>query len=513
MKAINIYVLTRIDRAGDITRAERQMSGRSYYLKVKDWEIAGLRDLTGHLYGILGDISYLDFFYSFTIPKLGKEFDLLRINDDTVINIELKSHSISDERIKYQLALNRNYLASLGRSIRSYTYISSEDRLVRLSNSGNLIESDWDSLSRDILGQNDCEKDNIEQFFSEEKYLISPLTDPERFLRGSYFLTSQQRDIKKQILGNIKNPHNGIIPMQGFMGLPGTGKTLLLYDIAMELSSGSRRVCVLHFGSFPDEMKMLDNRLKRIDFFPCAGLTTLPGLDAYGCIFVDEGHRMSRQLLDELTALNAGKGIPVIISYDYEAIISPHERPDDAGELIDSLPDLIRYRLTNRIRMNIELSSFISCAMRYNPAPGSGAAHRMKAYPSVSIYYANDPAEAGILLNDRIRNGYTYIADNAMATCREFDKVVMLIDGSFYYDEDGFLRSKHPEIPVPGPETPAASETPQSASTHEISVQKDAALSVRRLFHGLNRAKSALSVIVINNPEVFGTLLTIAQGR
>jgi hypothetical protein len=35
---------------------------------------------------------------------------------------------------------------------------------------------------------------------------------------------------------------------------------------------------------------------------------------------------------------------------------------------------------------------------------------------------------------------------------------------------------------------------------------------VRRLFHGLNRAKNAISIITVGNPEVFDVLLSIAQG-
>lgn len=475
MRAINIYTLTRIERPQDLTRADRQLSGRTHFLKIKDWEIRGLKALTDRLYGMLKDISCLDFYYSFTIPKLGKEFDLLRINKDTVINIELKSRTISDERIKYQLQQNRNYLALLGRSIRSYTYLSEEDRLLRLSNSGNLIEADWDTLVRDITEQDNCIKDNIEQFFKEEKYLISPLTDPERFLKGSYFLTSQQKDIKKQILYNILNKRTDSI--QGFTGLPGTGKTLLLYDIAMELSSGSRRVCVLHFGSFPDEMKMLNERLKRVDYYACAELNALPPLKGYSCILVDEGHRMKGTLLRCLTSYNEAEHIPVIISYDHEAVISPKERPDDCGELIENLPGFLSYRLTNRIRMNSELSSYICCMMDY------GKGHRKAAYPSVKIFYSAGREEADIILKNCIHNGYIHILENSLTTCREFDRVVMTMDGSFYYDSEGFLRSS------------------------------SGGSDVRRLFHGLNRAKSGLCIIVINNPDVFDVLLTIAQGR
>ena len=477
MKAINIYALTRIDKASDIARFDRQMSKRAYTLKIKEWEVKGLKALTDKLISGGTRIDRLNFFYSYTIPKLGKEFDLLRINSDTIINIELKSHSIDPERIRSQLMLNRSYLASLNKSIRSYTYINGEDKLLRLSNSGNLLEESWDTLCRDLEIQIDCIDDNIDRFFREEKYLISPLTDPDRFLKGNYFLTAQQKDIKKQILANIKDePGAGII--QGFTGLPGTGKTLLLYDLAMELTRVSKRVVVLHFGSFPDEMRKLDSRLRRIDFFPADGIYGLPDIEEYDHIFVDEGHRMNRRVLDALAVYSRNNGKSVVISYDYEAIISPDERPMDTGEAIESLDGMIRYKLTNRIRMNSELSSYICCVMR---CTGN---HRLKSYPSVSVYYAGNQDEAGILLDTCTSSGYTYIADNSKATCREFEKVVMLMDDTFRYDDEGYLRC-----------------------------DAEDEFRVRRLFHGLNRAKSALSIIVNNNPAVFDVLLTIAQGH
>lgn len=477
MKAINIYALTRIEKASDIARFDRQMSKRAYTLKIKEWEVKGLKALTDRLINGGTRIERLNFFYSYTIPKLGKEFDLLRINSDTIINIELKSHSIDHDRIRSQLMLNRSYLASLNRAIRSYTYISGEDKLLRLSNSGNLLEESWDTLCRDLEIQIDCIDDNIDRFFREEKYLISPLTDPDRFLKGSYFLTAQQKDIKKQILANIKDePGSGVI--QGFTGLPGTGKTLLLYDLAMELTRVSKKVVVLHFGSFPDEMRKLDSRLRRIDFFPADGIYGLPDIEEYDHIFVDEGHRMNRRVLDALAVYSRNNAKSVVISYDYEAVISPDERPMDTGEAIESLDGIIKYRLTNRIRMNSELSSYICCMMRCS------GNHRLKSYPSVSVYYAGNQDEAGILLDTCTSSGYTYIADNSKATCREFDKVVMLMDDTFGYDDEGYLRCS-----------------------------AEGEFRVRRLFHGLNRAKSSLAVIVINNPGVFDVLLTIAQGK
>ena len=78
MKAINIYSLTRISDAAQLSRLERQMSGRSGHLKIKSWETEGLRAFCSRLSECCEDAASLKFYYSFTMPKLGKEFDLLR---------------------------------------------------------------------------------------------------------------------------------------------------------------------------------------------------------------------------------------------------------------------------------------------------------------------------------------------------------------------------------------------------------------------------------------------------
>ena len=148
------------------------------------------------------------------MPKLGKEFDLLRINDEYAVNIELKSGNVTDDAIQRQLVQNRYYLSALERNMVFYTYISGADRLVRLSNSGRLIDADFSELADVLRRQGNCAATDIEELFKEERYLISPLTDPARFLRQDYFLTSQQRDIKKQILKHMD------VQYQGFTGFP-----------------------------------------------------------------------------------------------------------------------------------------------------------------------------------------------------------------------------------------------------------------------------------------------------
>lgn len=103
-----------------------------------------MRALAAQLEMHMQEVYSLRFFYSFQIPRLGKEFDLLQIKDNHIVNIELKSGVVSDQAIRKQLIQNRYYLSVLGRPIQSYTYISSQNRLVRLTHHDHIVDADWE---------------------------------------------------------------------------------------------------------------------------------------------------------------------------------------------------------------------------------------------------------------------------------------------------------------------------------------------------------------------------------
>ena len=183
MKSISIYTITRNQNIEQLQKLERQLSGRDYFLKMREWELESMKALTAELETCMEDVYALRFFYSFQIPRLGKEFDLLQIKEEQILNLELKSGQVSDEAIRKQLIQNRYYLSVLGRPIQSYTYISSQNRLVRLTNHDHVVDADWEQLCMELQkGGSDYEGD-IEDLFRAELYLISPLTEPERFLR------------------------------------------------------------------------------------------------------------------------------------------------------------------------------------------------------------------------------------------------------------------------------------------------------------------------------------------
>ncbi len=474
MKSISIYALTRKQNIEHLQKLEQQLSGREHMLKMKEWELESMRALVERLELHMQDVSALRLFYSFQIPRLGKEFDLLQIRENQIINIELKSGAVSEEAIQKQLIQNRYYLSALSKPIQSYTYISSQNRLMRLTNHDHVIEASWNQLCAALQKEGKDYSDDIENLFRAEWYLFSPLTEPNRFLNKEYFLTAQQRDIKRQILKKICEEQTGYF---SFSGLPGTGKTLLLYDIAMKLSN-RQQVCIIHCGEAGKKWEILHKRLQRIDFLSDNQLETQFSLEDYHAILVDEAHLLSVEKLNVL--LNMSEDRPIIFSSDSEEMISPKEIDQSTMKRMEELPNLQTFRLTNRIRTNAELSSFIQNMMHLP------VRKNQNEFPHVSVVYANDTKEADTLVQDYIRQGYQYFsqmgnAELGITAVRDTEQMVVMLDERYYYDEDQYLRSRNP--------------------------MQNGQSEVRRLFHLLNQAKENLAFVVKENETLYGILL------
>lgn len=421
-----------------------------------------MRALVDQLEKYMPEVYRLRLFYSFQILRLGKEFDLLQVKKNQIVNIELKSGAVSEDAIRRQLIQNRYYLAILGRPVRSYTYISSQNRLVRLTNHDHIVEAEWEQLCAELQEKSADFSGDLEDLFQAEWYLISPLTQPERFLKKEYFLTAQQKDIERQILKSIRIKRGGYYH---FSGLPGTGKTLLLYDIAMKLS-GRQMVCIIHCGASGQEWKRLHERLRRIVWVSDLQITAEMRLDEYGTVLVDEAHLLDKETLENIVEA-AGKR-PVIFTSDCEDQLSPEEVDQSVKLGIAKLPEIQTFRLTNRIRTNEEISSFVQ-NMMHIPDYKSG-----RRFPHVTVFYANDDQEAANLIQDAKKQGYQHLLESEVAE-KAYDSVAIILDGNYFYDSKKYLRSKK--------------------------------RTVRNLFHQLNSAKEKLMLIVKDNEPFYAMLL------
>ena len=195
---------------------------------------------------------------------------------------------------------------------------------------------------------------------------------------------------------------------------------------------------------------------------------------------------LSKDKIERLLELS--KKQPVIFSSDSEDVISSEEMDKGNIKKLENQTDIKVFRLTNRIRTNAELSTFIQNMMHLPPRMNS------RGYPHIFVVYANDDVEAENLLSDYIKQGYQWIeieeserqeaqADLKMQAVRDMDKIVLLLDERYYYDEEGYLRA--------------------------ACFMKNGSSYVRKIFHRLNHAKESIALVVKNNEKVYNTLLEL----
>ena len=193
-------------------------------------------------------------------------------------------------------------------------------------------------------------------------------------------------------------------------------------------------------------------------------------------ILVDEAHLLTLEKLEILLELSEHQ--PVIFSSDSEDMISPDEMDRSVMERIGNLPQIQSFHLTNRIRTNAELSSFIQNILHLPDKKGT------RNYPHVDVVYANEKKETENLLKDYIRQGYEYQKNKGqIKENKETEQLVMVLDDAYYYDEKGYLRTNV--------------------------CKEEGKQEVRSLFHQLNQAKERLTLIIEKNEEVYEKMLNL----
>ena len=215
----NLYILTRPNNKcmpSTFSRFERLLSKREEIVEFSDHEIASLDAFVS----LISEhprfsIGLLDgFVFSYSIPHIGKEFDLLMISSDSIVNIELKSKRVSDDKKCAQLARNNYYLSFIeGKKIELFTFTAESGDLEKYSN-GSIVSCEMDVLIETLLLARDRFSGDYDEIFREKKYLVSPVNDVSRFMSGGYFLTQQQQEIKNEILRkNSEGALRGDLPL------------------------------------------------------------------------------------------------------------------------------------------------------------------------------------------------------------------------------------------------------------------------------------------------------------
>lgn len=326
--------------------------------------------------------------------------------------------------------------------------------------------------------------------------MISPFNSTEQFINGEYFLTTTQQKIKTEIKEKLVT--------DGFVYFciaanAGTGKTLLLYDIAKEFLQGGTNVVLIHSGKLNDGHRKLQGTYGwKIHSIASVNQNTISSImDPCDILLIDESQRISNRQMEWIIECSQQKQIPIVFSYDPKQYLRSGEDRDVQSYLETKHADIpvCAKKLTTKIRTNKELASFItnlfdigkskdhldySCVtIEYIANENQlknyiAYLHQDRGWQPIKYttsLYSEDPFDSLDVISDK--NAHDVIG-------QEFSKVVFVMDSNFRYDGNRLMASRYAYYSPKG-----------------------------MLYQITTRVVDELKIIVFNNPELYVRLLEI----
>ena len=461
----------------------RYVAGFSEHKQYRHTEIETIAHLIS--YASLKPEECRTFLYGYEIPQLNKEFDLLKVFGETVLNIELKSQRKSDEAMIAQLEQNMHYLKILGKKIESYVFVDGDRPVLYHLSDGILKEADASDLAWLELIE-EVETPDLDDEFSPSRILVSPLNDTDRFVNGDYLLTENQTTIERRILSKIDKSEDEPF-FYAITGNPGTGKTLLLYDVAKNLALKDS-VLIIHAGKLCAGHIRLNELLPNVRVIEAKDLRYRE-IKTSGYVLVDEAHRLYEDALDKVIRwANRSKTI-CVFSYDENQRLSHAENSRNTIQKIAEVCEKNTSKLQNKIRTNKEIALFITCLFDTSKYDGT------HAFPNVKLIY--EPNRKASIELAKNYFDYQYISytpsthfhsiddqESELNTHRvigqEFDKVIMMLDDNFHYEGNKLVGGPHPNPDY---------------------------IFEKLLYQGLTRARKAIA-LVITQPDLLDKILS-----
>lgn len=432
-----------------------------------------------------------DFYVGYKIPQIGKEFDLLRFGQASIVNIEIKREGAA-EKIKTQLLRNNYYLSFIGRQVYAFAFVSSSSTLYFLGDDGELKNTDAAHLLSVLADQGSGSEPTPDVLFNPSDYLVSPFNSTKKFLANEYFLTHQQEQFKSGILSSI-DAETGTI-FVGITGSAGTGKTLLTFDIAKHLYEKKKNVLIIHCGQLNEGHRALVHQGWKISSIKYHQNCDLNPVDL---LIIDEAQRIQQPQLDNIVERAKLAKCVCIFSYDKVQTLSTWEELGDMAGKISAIPSINVYKLSEKIRSNKEIANFIK--MLFNRS----AFTQIQSSRNIRIsYFANSEDAKKYLIgldsrkwevlrftpsqyNAEHHEKYFAAASKTSHEVigQEFDGVAIAMDKFFAYDAAGNLVYRGGAYYAP----------------------------TKMLFQNITRARRRLDLIIINNEEILKRCLSILQ--
>lgn len=439
-----------------------------------------------------------NFFYGYNIPQIGKEFDLLRIGSNYNINIELKSTATLESQIK-QLERNQYYLKFLENKTFYISYNAEDNRLILLEENGSADQITIDRLLKVIEEQETNVKQvDYDYYFDPKNYMVSPFNNTEKFIKGEYLLTSHQENIKRDIQ---KDKHKAFM----IEGSAGTGKSLILYDVAKYLTANTsfEEVIIVHCGGLNEGHRRLIS--KGLNIIPAKDVINYLNTDKIKYILIDEAQRFYVYQFEFVIKLAAEKNICLIFSLDKNQDFFKKDNGIKRREQILEFTKKQKgknYKLSKKIRSNNEIIKTIEKIYRNSNEDNHSIKNENN---NVSITYIDDinslhtfsnylslksymilgytPSRYALDIFDIFNEFPWRLPQNVIG--QEFDNVAVIINDSFFYHQT-------------------------RNGSYELKVKDGSYYSGEKmLYQNMSRAVSNLKIIVVNNPSLYKRITSL----
>jgi hypothetical protein len=435
-----------------------------------------------------------NYYLNYQIPQIGKEFDLLRIGEESIINIELKSEKVDNSDILKQLERNYYYLSFLKKKIYCYTFVTDGDTniLYYYNKRDKTIEevNDINELITVISNLKDIDENNIDNLFTPSNYLISPFNTTDEFIKDEYFLTKQQEQIEQDIIKKIVQDNTNKI--FSISGIAGTGKTLLTYDIAKKLRNIGKNITIIHCAQANNGIHKLNAydewNIKTINNYSAIDISTID------ILIFDEAHRLSKSQLDNIL-----QNTEIIIIFSHDVNQKLNCRAELTVKDIEDISNQNKYKLTKKVRHNTNLASFIKKFFDLSKIKSDNISKN--DYDNISFYYTQDIKDAEQYITylksldwehiyltpsrfnsehlDTVRFSSTNSSHQVIG--QEYDNVVISINKPFYYTDT--LKLSY------------------SASYYYNPLET--------LFQAITRTRKKLTLVIIDNESMYKSCIKI----
>lgn len=452
-----------------------------------DGELNDLVSLIENILPLLEDSQKEGYLFDFSLKDgINEQFDILRFSEDEILNIELKRCLPEGGLVDILNQLKRHHyiLSSLNKHVVTCTYVTSEETLYLFRGyPSNNLEKICINKLVDLISKNYI-LDNLLISANLTHLIISPYSEPNRFKDHQYFLTSEQVEAVNKTLSSDKHKIS-------ITGGPGTGKSLVLFDLAKKYNEQGKRALIVFCAPMTTFEESNIRETLNINFIHIKNLKKSI-IEQSEVILIDESQRLWRSQYDKL--INLDNKI-IVFSTDHNQTLHSAEKTLNVEQKLKENNKVDVVKLKYKIRNDRALSSFIQKFLNLR-------ANKVQPYEykNVNVVYFDNKESAQNYMEMKTKlEGYVSIELTPYRTKstnqlyrdmiyanskpvhetigREYDNVMVPIDKHFYYNQNAMLSSNY--------------------ANHYPYHESDS------IFQALTRTRSQLTLIVIENPKVY----------